>query len=828
MTPWCVPLDSVSRTDLPIAGGKGANLGELLRAGFSVPDGFVVTTEAYRSATAALAAPSRMAVAAIEVPAAVVSSIRTAYERLGAGPVAVRSSATAEDLPGAAFAGQQDTYLGVVGAQAVIDAVRDCWASLWSERAIAYRARLDIPEDAVAIAVVVQRMVAADWAGVMFTADPVTGDRDLVVIDSSVGLGESVVSGSVTPDHAVVAPNGRIVSRRPGRYESIVRALDGGGTETIEGGADIAPLAEAVLVRVAETGRRIASHFGSPQDIEWALTGADLHITQARPMTALPPAPVPLSRVQRMVGAVLNELLPRRPFPMELTVWSVPVVLAHARRMLDEIVGVTIDGSAELPTEDGIVQSFVPPRPRPSARTPVRLVRSLWRSVRHRAADWQRDPLTVAIRGEAAALSALDVRAASWAELLAVPARARRVTDEIADLRAIYLPSTGRSILLLKVLLKVLGRDDTISGLVGGADTQTLQANRALSSLADTVQLEPTLRHAFETMSADELTAFVAVDPSAAALRVELDAFTARFGHRETTGLMMVRDPTWGESPAIVLGLVQVMLSTSDAGGTVSGRGLELAARLDRATPTPTAASAPIAAHPPDPAALPAWLDGLVRTARDGTGFREDTHFELTRVMPVMRRTITELGARLADTGAIGRADDVWFLLWSEVAALPDPATGAHDDRLRAAVDRRKSAYAALASAPLIATATLYPRPPSVDGVLLTGVAGGSGRATGAVRIIRRPDEFARLRAGEVLVCPATNPSWTPLFTRAAALVVDNGGTASHAAIVAREYHLPAVLGVSTGTTTLVDGQCVTVDGDHGLVLPAAGVDAAR
>lgn len=208
---WSLPLSRLTAADVAVAGGKGANLGELITAGFAVPSGFVVTTDAYRRAVADLTVPDRDGVLTVDVPPAVRDAVVVAYADLGGGPVAVRSSATAEDLPGAAFAGQQDTFLSVVGDAQVLDAVQRSWASLWTERAIAYRARLGIDTASLAIAVVVQRMVHADHAGVLLAANPVTGAWAQVVIDSNPGLGEAVVAGLVTPDHAVLDVDGRVV-----------------------------------------------------------------------------------------------------------------------------------------------------------------------------------------------------------------------------------------------------------------------------------------------------------------------------------------------------------------------------------------------------------------------------------------------------------------------------------------------------------------------------------------------------------------------------------------------------------------------------------------
>ena len=794
--------------DLATAGGKGANLGELVRAGFPVPRGFVVTTDAYRSATADLEHPTKDAIAARPLPDEVREAVERSYRDLGGGPVAVRSSATAEDLPGAAFAGQQDTFLNVVGADAVAAAVRACWASLWSDRTIAYRARLDVPDDSVAMAVVVQQLVPADWAGVMFTANPVTGARDEIVIDSSPGLGESVVSGAVTPDHAVLAADGSVLERHAGRHETVVRPTPGGGTSTEAGDQGTPALPAQVLALLAEQARAVAAHFGSPQDIEWAIADDTIQLTQARPMTALPPAPLRLNRIQRFIGPVIVELLPRRPLPMELTAWSGDIILRHLERMFAGLVGARVDADATLPTVDGIVQSYVPVIPQPTLRTPARVAGSLARAFRRRPADWVQHPLAAEIVRRAGALDATDLRKATWAELLAVQGAARGIVEDVADLRVEYLPAAGRALVTLKVALALLGGEHEMADLLIGADTQTMQANAAIEAMAATVSGEPALHHAFRATASAELVDLVALDPAAATLRAQLAEFTEQFGHRETSTLMLLKDPTWGDSPGTVLGLVRVMLSRTEPSATPGQSARTYS--LERLVREPRVRRF----H------AQRWLRSLIERASDGVALREDTHFEITRAMPVVRRAVLEIGDRLAAHGWIDAPGDIWYLLWDEVAALPDPVEGARGDRLREAVARRRRAYTALASSPLIATTTLYPGRPATGNALLTGIAGGGGRAVGSVRVIRDTDEFGYVEAGDILVCPATSPAWTPLFARVAAVVVDHGGPASHAAIVAREYGIPAVLAVGTGTSTLATGQRVLVDGDHGLVLP--------
>ena len=308
----------VDRSALPVVGGKAANLGELTRAGLPVPPGFCVTTAAYETVAggddlrrilddlaqtrpedterlAELAADAREALLAAPVPPNVLEAIGEAYRALGDGaPVAVRSSATAEDLPTASFAGQQDTYLNVVGEEPLLEAVRRCWASLWTDRAVSYRAANGIDPGGVRLAVAVQRMVGAEVAGVLFTANPLTGKRRQAVIDASPGLGEAVVSGAVNPDHFVVnTATGEIVERSLGDKRVAILATAGGGTRRVELEENgEASLTDAQIRALAELGARVESHYGEPQDTEWAIDGdGKIWLLQARPITTLFPLP---------------------------------------------------------------------------------------------------------------------------------------------------------------------------------------------------------------------------------------------------------------------------------------------------------------------------------------------------------------------------------------------------------------------------------------------------------------------------------------------------------------------------------------------------------
>jgi len=832
---FVAPLDAIGAGDLALAGGKGANLGELIRTGYPVPAGYVVTTDAYTAVVergrllarirahleagapdvggGAAGAAIQEEFARVEVPAGLRAAIVAAYAEVGAGPVAVRSSATAEDLPGAAFAGQHDSYLNVVGVDAVVDAVRRCWGSLWTDRALAYRRRRGIDSEHVRIAVVIQTMVEADIAGVLLTANPVTGARDELVIDASSGLGEAVVSGLVTPDHYLLDRQGRIRQWTPGQREVVVRGRAGGGlTHDTTQAAVVRRLPDAVLAELARLGAGVAEHFGRPQDIEWAYADGRVWLLQARPLTALPPPPARLSRFQRITGPQFVEMLPVRPYPLDMSSWILPGLGRMVSRMLGEIAGLRLDFTEVLPEVDGVVDRFVPPVPRPTLRLPAAVVRTLGRVRRYDSATWTDDPRFAQFQRRVRELAGREPATLPWAELCKVPRQALDALDLITDLRVDYLPRVGMRLLQLRLALKALGLVKLFASLIVGAPTRTADANRALAALAERVRADSALRERFVTVDAESLAQQIRQTPALGEFRVALADFMDEYGHRETTSPLLVSSPTWGEAPAVVLGAITALVDDRPA-----------PARPQR----PDDAMQLLLDHPlVRRMGLRARLRATVDAARAGIAFREDTHFYGTQTLPVLRRALLEMGRRLTDAGMLRDREEVFHLRLEELEELPDPATVADVDaeRIRGTVLRRSARREELSGVPLISSAVLFPDTSRDADTIVKGTPAGGGRATGPVRVIREPAAFGQLRSGDILVCPYTNPSWTPLFQCAAAVVVDTGGLASHAAIVAREYGIPAVMGTGTATTALRDGQMVTVDGDHGRVI-AAGHD---
>lgn len=812
-------LTDFGATDRASAGGKGANLGELARAGFPVPAGFIITTAAYHAmlegtglgatlarllAAGAPGATIRAAFAAVRMPDPLLGAIRDAYRSLGEGAVAVRSSATAEDLPGATFAGQQDTFLNVVGDAALFHAVAGCWASLWTDRAIAYRHQRGIGPENVAMAVVVQTMIDADVAGVMFSADPVSGRRDAVVVDASPGLGEAVVAGRVTPEHYLLTRRGRLMQWTPGGHEIRVRPVAGGGTVEVPGTPiDRPSLTRRQMVTLAGLSRRVFDHFGTPQDMEWAVAGGHVFLLQARPMTALPPEPLRLNAFQRKLGPFFAEMFNDRPYPLDVSGWLEQALLVMLRGMTGSVGVAFPDPRRIFREEDGVVLTVVPPVPRPTVRMLAAPLSVLARARRFPLSRWQADERLPAFLTDVDRLNDVDVRRLSWRDLILHVQRVFDALGPITALRVSYLPGLLLAQLKLWPLLALLGRLRLGSALIAGARTRTTDANDQLEALATMARSNEGLRDLFADVPAPELLPRLGA-PQFAEFSSAFHGFLAEYGHRECISVALSSSPTWSERPGVVLGIVQA-----------------LADQPVRTTDHTGQALRELASHP---ALRNPWLRrqvfGAVAGSKAGMAFREDTHFYATMLLPPLRRALLELGERLWAVGVLDDAEDIFHLRFEELRAITDPGSLADQERasLRATVLGRSAKRRALAGQAVVNLDALFAKRKAVPGALVSGTGASRGTATGAVRVIRGPDEFGALRSGEILVCPYTNPSWTPLFQRAAAVVVDAGGTGSHAAIVAREYGVPAVMGTGDATAVLKNGQRVTVNGSTGVV----------
>jgi pyruvate,water dikinase len=806
-------LDEAGDDDLSLVGGKGAGLGRLVRLGLPVPPGFVVTTAAYRAVLAAadLAAAEpealRARLPAIPIPPAIADPILAAYRELGAAGVAVRSSGTAEDLAAASFAGQHDTVLDVAGPAALLDAIRGCWASLWSPRAVAYRRRWGWDERDLALAVVVQAMVSAEWAGVLFTADPVTGRRDRLVVEAAPGLGEALVAGEATGRRCVVD-------------KASLRLLDGEW-----------PLTVGALEALARFGVQVEAAVGRPQDIEWAYADGRCALLQARPLTALPDgsepgsgrAPGPArrySRAQRAGAANIMDHFPLPPYPFDYSLFFRPLMermfaalraLGLAPPPVDEVF---------VEVAEGVVQ-VVPPTLRPTPRLlalPLRLPAAL----RARPEDWLAD-CRRALVAPARRIDGEDLIGLSDAALLERIEALRCQQLQLAGPRFARFPRGLLASQGLALLLRLaVGRRarELERELLAAVPCVTTAANEELGQLARSIRASEEARALFAAEPPERLPARLGESAAGRAVLAGVDAYLGRYGCREVA-MPSAALPAWRDDPSVAYGLLKGLVAGAPADALDDGDG-ERAERARRAA----VAVLSCGRFSVGRRLLAPLFLRLLDATRAFVAFREDSHFYLMLPFPVIRRLALELGRRLVERGILAAPDDVFFLRDDELAALARDGTATPDGGrppltappAREIVRRRQEARRSVMGWYTPVPAELLEQAGTAGEV--RGVAVSPGRAVGSVRIIRSERDFWKLQQGEVLVAPYTNPTWTPLFALAGAVVVDAGGVASHAAIVAREYGLPAVMGAGNATARLRDGQRVLVDGDAGQVVP--------
>ncbi len=834
---WFEELD---RGSLAEAGGKGANLDELTRAGLPVPAGFVVTAGAYRAALAASGLGARIAariaaldahdlaaiaaasadigawIVAAPVPDALAAAIERAYAELCARegadalPVAVRSSATAEDLPDASFAGQQETFLHVRGAAALLEHVRRCWASLWTAQAISYRASMGFDHGAVALAVVVQSMAPAEVAGVMFTANPVSGRADEILISASYGLGESVVSGSVTPDTFVLAPDGAVRARTLGAKETRI-VPDGDGTRTEPVPAELRArfcLSDADLRALVAMAARVQAHYGAPQDTEWALSGGRLALLQARPITTLAKTPAPaidLSAppINRKVFGVkqLLEYWPEPPTPLDISFFR---ETSRSGKTLYGMFGMRPARELPVPVEqpDGRIGARI--------SSPTFTPAALWQ-IPGRLLFTPGDPLA---RWQVVR-NAMDRAETSWNSSFAAnpdaAARGRLIEHAMGEFGDLLGQRFGAVFFSgIKYLLQIKLWARLAAGRAGAAQ------------LEDRLMRAAPFRTALQNQAVTRLARVAAAHgKSGPEFEAALAAFMDEWGTRPARGMATLPStPSWREDPAQVLGLVDALLADPDA--------LALDAALRREEADYQAARAQAEAKLWSP--LRGWFRTSLARVRNGLVAREDSLFRMEALTDAIRHLAQALGAQLAHDGRIDEAGDIFFLLASELEAV---GAGTLDPRERIA--RRKRGYAAIVAAHergqhwLVATGSVAPEAvidtkaaqraaQSAGTNVLSGLAASAGQISAPVCIIRGPHEFGRMVKGAVLVAPFTAPAWTPLFRLASAVVTEIGSPVSHAAIVAREYGIPAVVAVPSATSVLRDGQRVLVDGTRGVV----------
>ncbi len=830
-------FSEIDETDLSRVGGKGLNLGKLTRAGFQVPQGFCVTTDAYLSSVQDLSEQNANSIKDRALAPELVAEIYGAYENLQLAKVAVRSSATAEDLAEASFAGQQDTFLNVKPDE-LLDALKACWASLWSERATAYRETQSIADEGLAMAVVIQEMCKADVSGVLFTVSPF--NQSASVIESNWGLGESVVSGAIMPDSFQVSrETGKVLEKTIATKREMVTA--DGVSEVPTEQQDVPSLTDAQLGELTELGLRVENHYGQPMDIEWALADGEFVLLQARHITTPPGsitsaesvAQLRQTEIQRLEGCAdpydtvwchhnLAEVLPA-PLPMT---WSVmkkfmsgigglgeayrslgfyPSARVDSEGILDLICGriyVNLNREAELHFEGfPFAHDFNALKQHPQQAMYAQAVPDITRS---RASFWLKLPLHV-VRMSKAEMRLRQCRS-DFDQVLTAEVFPTFQSEVEAEWEVSY--SDLSDVELVKKFETWCTK--TLDDFAPKALTATLLAGFSLQRLEGVLQkcTDETTAKSIASRLISGLSGNLTVETNTklqqvAAGDLELIDFLKDYGHRAVDEFELAQ-PRWREDATY---LEQIVASLDSVGGICHPSTLE-PQREQRES-----AEQELAELVKDKRGLRKQIESELDFTRRYMPFRETAKFYLMLGYEQIRRALLELDCRYELDGGI------FYLVSDELRQLIDGKETFGD-----VIARRKMECELMLQIEMpdviFSDALEQIGAPMVTEAAETyrGVGVSAGVASGKARVLLKPSEARLSDRDYILVCPSTDPAWTPLFLHAAGLVMERGGILSHGAVVAREYGVPAVANIPNATRYITDGQMLHIDGNTGTV----------
>ena len=882
MEEFILKLDAEALS-LADAGGKGTNLNRLIRAGLPVPPGFVISTVAYRHFVvknelqaeiellsrvgddpAAYEAASRQIrdlFAAAVIPDELATAVGQAVGAFGDRALAARSSATAEDLPEASFAGQQESYLNVRGREALLEAVSLCWSSLWTARAMAYRRKQGIAPSDVSLAVVVQEMVPAESAGVLFTINPLAGNQDEMLLNATWGLGESLVAGRVNPDSLVLDKDSGEIKKQELGDKALMTTSAAMGTEEVpvpEGRRTLPAIKPEEAADLAALCRQVEALFGAPQDIEWALAGGRIYLLQSRPVTGLnghvpgddawPPqidvVPQPFDRWSQMdVGE-------RWPEPVSPFTWSTaePMMAENMTRsdsvraikapFVDKIQWATREygrvyfneGAMIKLVRDGFGMPATSVTEAMGGQAGDRDDEDGWRwgtfirrlpAVVKMSLKWERDlkefpALFPVIDNWVETFLETDLGELSDAQLWAESQSVwyPRLMDAMDYHSAATSTSSNNAGMLQSFVKRAMGDQQLAFHLMSGlSDVIAAEIVPALWQMANKLRELGLVDVVLENDPAMALHKLRQAPGSEPFLEL-LEAFLRRHGHRcmsEAEWLF----PRWIEAPEQVIESITGYLQAGDEFNPLAA---ETKQRQEREQAT---------------AEVEARLDPLrrahfrwtLRRAHDTIRLRDNGQHYLVKLLLPMRLIYATLGQRWASGGWLDDADDFFFLVVPEIEGTifaGEPQKAGLD--LRQIVTQRRLAYDYWRTARFPETLAADGRPPrpamaSSPAGVLSGIPASGGQARGRAVVIHSPAEAGRVEAGQILVTRSTDPGWTPLFSIVSGLVLEVGGQLSHGAIVAREYGLPAVVNVPEATMRIRDEQVVVVDGTVGEVV---------
>ncbi|TBO39670.1 phosphoenolpyruvate synthase [Pedobacter kyonggii] len=868
MGKYVIGFPEIDRSDLLKVGGKGNNLGELTKIeGIAVPNGFCITTDAYKKIIensqeiktlleelSDLKAKDRIHIAEISkriratienvhIPEDIIGETEAYLSRFKPDEAfAVRSSATAEDLPTASFAGQQDTYLNIIGKQAVFKHISKCWASLFTDRAIIYRIQNGFDHYKVQLSVVIQKMVSAEAAGIIFTADPVTGNRKVLSIDASFGLGEAMVSGVVNADNYRVCDS-KIVDRKISAKKLAIYALKDGGTksETLSAGEQNSQvLTDEQILQLEQLGRKIEEHFGYPQDIEWCLVNGRFYIVQSRPITTLYPIPETNDAENHVYISVGHQQMMTDPMkPLGLSLWQ----LRAARPMFKAGGRLFVDITDSLATSTGkrnlldamgqhdplIKDALITITERgdfieqlsDDGKGPVLVKSTKGLSAADILAQIGNDPATVAglIKTNEASVEALkqNIQTKSGPDLFDF------IMEDIEQSKKMIFDSQHMGVIIAAMnasswlnekMEEWLGEKNPADTLSQSAPNNiTSEMGLALLDVADVIRPYPEIiNYLQETKKGNFLDDLIQFD-GGKETRNAIYAYLEKYGMR-CAGEIDITNTRWSEKPSILIPLILSNIKNFEhnSGKRKFEQGKQEALKKENELLGRLA-------HLPDGEQKALETKQMISLLRNFAGYREYPKYGIVNRFFVYKQALLKEVEKLVDAHVFHEKEDSYYLTFEELREV----VRTHHFDYQFIVERKEeySKYEKLTP----------PRVITSDGEVITGkynrenlpaeaivgLAVSSGMIEGRARVILNMED-AVLEDGDILVTPFTDPSWTPLFVSIKGLVTEVGGLMTHGAVIAREYGLPAVVGVENAAKLIKDGQRIRLNGTDGYV----------
>lgn len=865
MSSFVLDFQEIEKTQLFLVGGKGLNLGELSNIqGIRVPEGFCVTTVGYEQAIGKngafqtllnqltmlkieerdrigeISKQIREVIMAVGIPVDVVESVAHYLSHFGdEHAYAVRSSATAEDLPYASFAGQQDTYLNIIGKENILQHIKKCWASLYTDRAVIYRMQNDFDHNQVSICIVVQKMVFPEASGILFTADPITSNRKVLSIDASFGLGEALVSGLVSADNYKVKED-EIVEKVIATKKLAIYGRKEGGTERKK----IAPnqqkiqtLTEQQILQLARIGRQIEAYFGCPQDIEWCLVDDTIYIVQSRPITTLYPIPevndgknhvyISVGHQQMMTDAI-------KPLGLSffLLTTSAPMCKAGGRLFVDATQRLASPASRDylintLGKSDPLIrdalttvierENFI------ELLSDDEKEKDLSKKVPPASSQPQpeNDPeiVTNLIKNSESSIEELkrNMQTKSGVDVLDF------ILEDIQQLKKVLFNSQSIAIIMagMNASSWINEKMEQWLGEKNAADvlSQSVQHNitsemgLALLDVADVIRPYPEviayLQHVEDDSFLDELIQFKGGEK----VRDAIDAFLNKYGMR-CSGEIDITKTRWSEQPATIIPMILNHIRDFEYGASKRKfeEGLQEALKKEKELLERLQ-------HLPDGEQKVEETKRMIRNIRNFIGYREYPKYGMIHRYFIYKQALLKEAEKLVQNNVLDEIEDIYYLTFEELHEVV--RTNKLDYKI---IHKQKNAY------------KLYEKltPPRVitsDGEIITGkykrenlpaeaIVGlpvSSGVVEGRARVILNMED-ANLEDGDILVTAFTDPGWTPLFVSIKGLVTEVGGLMTHGAVIAREYGLPAVVGVENATKLIKDGQRIRVHGTEGYI----------